>query len=508
MTRLRLILGDQLNPQHSWLKHPDPDVIYTLMEIRQETDYVLHHAQKILAIFAAMRDFAGQLTAMGHRVHYLNIGDSNNLQSLTANLDQLIAYFQADQFEYQLADEWRLDQQLQDYCLTLTIQYRACDSEHFFSSRRQAAEFFGSRSRWLMESFYRQMRIQHQILMENQKPVGGRWNFDSENRKPWSGSPSISRDQRKSHDHSLIWQAIVDAGVNSLGDPQAEDFRWPLNRTEALQQLEHFIVNDLQHFGDYQDAMSRQSWRLFHSLLSFALNCKMLNPREVVLHAEAAWRDGRVPLAAAEGFIRQILGWREYVRGIYWANMPTYTEHNHFGHTRPLPKWFWNAETKMNCLAASIDQTLQTAYAHHIQRLMIIGNFALLSGLDPKSVHHWYLGVYIDAFEWVELPNTLGMSQYADGGLLATKPYVSSAAYIDRMSDYCKGCHYQKKLRTGERACPFNALYWQFFIHHKPQLAQNHRLSMVFRQLERFSDTERVAIHDQAQFYLNHLDTL
>lgn len=392
MTRLRLILGDQLNPQHSWLKHPDPDVIYTLMEIRQETDYVLHHAQKILAIFAAMRDFAGQLTAMGHRVHYLNIGDSNNLQSLTANLDQLIAYFQADQFEYQLPDEWRLDQQLQDYCLTLIIQYRAFDSEHFFSSRRQAAEFFGSRSRWLMESFYRQMRIQHQILMENQKPVGGRWNFDSENRKPWSGSPSISRDQRKSHDHSLIWQAIVDAGVNSLGDPQAEDFRWPLNRTEALQQLEHFIVNDLQHFGDYQDAMSRQSWRLFHSLLSFALNCKMLNPREVVLQAEAAWRDGSVPLAAAEGFIRQILGWREYVRGIYWANMPTYTEHNHFGHTRPLPKWFWNAETKMNCLAASIDQTLQTAYAHHIQRLMIIGNFALLSGLDPKSVHHWYLG--------------------------------------------------------------------------------------------------------------------
>lgn len=508
MNCLRLILGDQLNPQHSWLKHPDPNVIYTLMEIRQETDYVLHHAQKILGIFAAMRDFAGQLLDMGHRVHYLCISDPNNLQSLTANLDVLIKHYQAEQFEYQLPDEWRLDQQLREYCLTLKIKSRVFDTEHFFSSRQHAAELFASRSRWLMETFYRRMRIQHQILLENQKPAGGRWNFDTENRRPWPGTPLINHDPRTSHNHSIIWEEIVNSGVASIGNARAKDFPWPLNRSEALQQLDHFIANNLPHFGDFQDAISRQSWRLFHSLLSFALNCKMLSPKEVVQRAEAAWRDGRAPLAATEGFIRQILGWREYVRGVYWAKMPAYAEYNAFGHSRPLPIWFWNAETHMNCLAAAIDQTLQYAYAHHIQRLMIIGNFALLSGLNPKAVHHWYLGIYIDAFEWVELPNTLGMSQYADGGMLATKPYVSSAAYIDRMSDYCKGCHYQKKLRFGDRACPFNALYWQFFIRHKEQLLNNPRLSMVFRNLERFSEAELVAINDQANFYLENLDNL
>ena len=492
MTTLRLILGDQLNPLHSWFAQTDSNTIYALMEIRQETDYVLHHAQKIIGIFAAMRDFAKYLATQNHCVHYLKIDDADNVQSLPANLDNLIQHYQIQRFEYQLPDEWRLDQQLQIYSRNLAIPSKAFDSEHFYCQRDEVAKLFGSRSHWLMEMFYRRMRVKHSVLLEdNQRPVGGQWNYDHGNRKAWSGSPSVPVDNRPRHDHKALWQSIVTAGVRSFGDADADDFRWPLNRAEALRQLDDFITDSLPHFGNFQDAMSRRSWRLFHSLLSFALNTKMLNPSEVVARTEVAYRQGHTPLAATEGFIRQILGWREYLRGVYWAKMPDYVGLNHFDHDRPLPSWFWSGDTQMNCLAAAIGQSLQYAYAHHIQRLMVIGNFALLAGLAPDAVHRWYLGVYIDAFEWVELPNTLGMSQFADGGLLATKPYVSSAAYIDRMSDYCKGCHYDKKVRTGDRACPFNTLYWHFFIRHRNKLKNNYRLGMVYPNLDRFSAAEQ-----------------
>jgi len=444
MTTIRLLLGDQLNIQHSWFRNVDKTKIYVLMEVRQETDYVLHHAQKILAIFAAMRDMARQLNELGHQVHYFKIDDPKNLHAIRANIDVLIAQYKADTVEYQAPDEWRLDQQLYQHGRISTIPWRMVDSEHFYTHRGQAADIFKGRKQWLMEYFYRQMRVQHQILMDDKKPVGDQWNFDHDNRKAWKGIPVEPVDIRTRHDHSALWQSIVNAGVASFGHAQENAFAWALNRQEALQQLEGFVENALPHFGDFQDAMHTKAWRLFHSLLSFALNVKMLTPHEVVKRAEDAYRAGQVPLAAAEGFIRQILGWREYIRGVYWANMPEYAEKNFFQHQRDLPQWFWTGKTKMNCLSHAITQSLEQAHAHHIQRLMVIGNFSLLVGLNPTAVHRWYLGVYIDAFEWVELPNTLGMSQFADGGLLATKPYVSSAAYIDKMSDYCKGCHYDK----------------------------------------------------------------
>ena len=356
---------------------------------------------------------------------------------------------------------------------------------------------------------YRRMRVKHGVLVDVAgKPAGGRWNFDSDNRKCWPGSPPVPVDVRLRHDHSALWGDIEAAGVASFGRAHASAFPWPLNRREALRQLDHFIAEGLPHFGDFQDAMSRQDGRLFHSLISFALNTKMLAPHEVVRAAEQAWRDGQVGLAAAEGFIRQILGWREYVREVYWAWMPDFVEHNTFGHTAPLPQWFWNGKTRMRCLALAIGQSLDQAYAHHIQRLMVIGNFALLAGLDPAAVHRWYLGVYIDAFEWVELPNTLGMSQFADGGLLATKPYVSSAAYIDRMSDYCKGCHYDRKARSGENACPFNALYWDFHLRHADRLAGNPRLAMLYRQLARFDPQAIAALRERAAELRRQLDNL
>ncbi|WP_329741276.1 cryptochrome/photolyase family protein [Dyella sp. A6] len=509
MTVLRLLLGDQLNANHSWFGRADPGMLYVLMEVRQETGYVLHHAQKILAIFAAMRDFAKHLASAGHRVCYLSIDDPHNLQSIPANLDRLIARHRVTAFEYLAPDEWRLDRQLADYAEALAIPAAMRDSEHFLTGRDEAAGFFGSRRRWTMESFYRRMRARHGVLMTSAgAPVGGRWNFDAENRKAWHGSPAEPAECRAMHDHRDLWAQIVAAGVDSFGEPRAEHLRWPLNRAEAVAQLDVFVDRALPYFGDYQDAMSERASRLFHSLLSFALNVKMLSPREVIDRAEQAWRDEAAPLAAVEGFIRQILGWREYVRGVYWARMPGYASSNVFGHDRELPGWFWTGDTQMNCLRHAIGQSLEHAHAHHIQRLMLVGNFALLAGLDPQQVHRWYLGIYIDAFEWVEMPNTLGMSQFADGGLLATKPYVSSAAYIHRMSDYCGGCRYRHAERSGERACPFNALYWDFLARNRGVLAGNPRLAMPYRQLDRMPDTRRDALRKRAAEVLDRLDAL
>ena len=508
-TTLRLILGDQLNIEHSWFRHRHDDVVYLLMEVRQETDYVLHHAQKIIAIFAGMRELARALANDGHRVHYLAIDDVQNRQSLPANLDWLLAHYQASEFEYQAPDEWRLDEQLATHARTLTVPARMVDSEHFYTRHDEAAQMFSGRKKWLMEHFYRQMRVKHRVLVDDDdQPSGGQWNYDHENRKSWPGTPAEPADLRILHDHSALWHTIVAAGVHSFGQPNASAFAWPLDRAQALQQLDDFIEHALPHFGQFQDAMSSKGWRLFHSLLSFALNVKMLNAREVVAKVEAAWRAERVPLAAAEGYIRQILGWREYIRGVYWSQMPGYAEHNVFGHERALPDWFWTGKTRMRCLATAIGASLEHAHTHHIHRLMVIGNFALLAGLDPAALHRWYLGVYIDAFEWVELPNTLGMSQFADGGLLATKPYVSSAAYIDRMSDYCKGCHYDKKLRIGERACPYNALYWDFFARNEQLLANNPRIGMVYPQLRKMDADAVAALQTQAASWREQLDQL
>lgn len=509
MTRLRLILGDQLNPSHSWFVRVEPDVVYILMEVRQETDYVLHHAQKVIAIFAAMRAFAAQLSDTGHRVEYLRISDTVNRQSFASNLDWLIAQYGATSLEWQSPDEWRLDLHLRSLAAQLTIPAHEVDSEHFYTQRDEAERLFRGKSRWLMEAFYRTMRQRHRVLLDaNGGPLGGRWNFDQDNRKAWRGTPPAPADARPLHDRRALWAEIEAAGVRTFGQPQAEALRWPASRAEALAQLGHFINDALPHFGSFQDAISTRGTRLFHSLLSFALNVKLLNPQEVVAAAETAFHAGHAPLAAVEGFVRQIIGWREYVRGVYWARMPGYADSNYFGHRRPLPHWFWTGKTKMYCLAHAIGQSLDMAYAHHIQRLMLTGNFALLAELDPHLVHQWYLGIYIDAFEWVELPNTLGMSQYADGGLLATKPYVSSAAYIHRMGNSCDSCHYDRKVRLGERACPFNALYWDFFLRHEDNLANNPRIGMAYQTLARMAESEKQAIQAQAAMWLAQIESL
>lgn len=501
-------MGDQLNAAHSWFGRTDDDVLYVMMEIKQETAYVLHHAQKVIAIFAAMRAFKDWLIAEGHQVVYLTISDPANNHDFNQNLNQLIQHQGIEHFDFQAPDEYRVDQILDTFASQLNIPFSKVNTEHFFTKRDEAASFFGDK-KWLMESFYRHMRVKHRVLLdENKKPAGGQWNYDKENRKKWTGKPNAPEDTRPNHDHSKLWDEIVSQDIATMGEPSATAFRWPINRAESLQMLDSFIDEYLVNFGAYQDAMHTDNFRLFHSLISFSLNVKMLSPVEVIEKAEQAYRQKNYPLAAVEGFIRQILGWREFVRGFYWAHMPEMGKANFFGHNKPLPSWFWDGNTKMNCLKHSIKQSLTHAYAHHIQRLMVIGNFALLMGFNPDAVHQWYLGIYIDAFEWVEMPNTLSMSQYADGGLLATKPYVSSASYMNKMGNYCGDCHYSYKMRVGENACPFNSLYWHFFQNNQARLANNPRLGIVNMQLAKMTEEDKSAISTQANLLIQNAEHL
>ena len=510
ITTVRLILGDQLNYNHSWYHRLDKHVLYVLMEVKEEATYVVHHAQKVIGIFAAMHNFSVFLTKKGHRVLHLLLDDSRNKQSITANLKWLMATTGASRLEYQLPDEYRLDEVLKQFAQKEQCDVNAVDSEHFLTSRDSFSEIFGDRKHYLMETFYRKMRLQYNVLLHDNKPLGGKWNYDHDNRKAFKGEVPVPPPYIFKHNYSSIWQAITRAGINTLGSPHADAFDWPTTRKQGLQVLDYFVKELLPHFGKYQDAMHTQFAFLFHSRLSFALNLKMIAPLEVIRKVEAEYSQfpERVSLEQAEGFIRQILGWREYVRGIYWKRMPYFAQENYFENQGVLPAWYWTGKTKMNCLKQAISQSLDMAYAHHIQRLMVTGNFALLAGVHPDEVDKWYLGIYIDAFEWVEMPNTRGMSQYADGGVLGSKPYVSAAAYIDKMSNYCKSCFYSKSLRYGDRACPFNSLYWNFYLDHYERLKGNHRIAMMLKLVDKMDSSERQKIREQASHYLNNLNDL
>jgi deoxyribodipyrimidine photolyase-related protein len=510
MKKLRLILGDQLNYNHSWYTEKNDATIYVLMEMRQETDYVAHHVQKIIAFFASMYNFADYLRKAGHQVVHLKINDSDNTQSLTDNLLHLFQNHGIEKFEYQLPDEYRLDVQLTDFCKTLNMPSEAFDSEHFMTTRDELATFFEGKKTYLMETFYRSMRKKYDIMMDGKDPEGGQWNYDAANRKPFKGDVKSVETALFDHDYRDILTEIDKAQVKYIGKADAQHFTWATSRKEALQVLDFFLKNLFANFGNYQDAMHTQHWSLFHARISFALNAKILSPLEVVQAAVEYWRAHKdnVSIEQCEGFIRQIIGWREYMRGVYWAKMPEYAQLNYFNHTRSLPTWFWTGETKMNCLKHAVGQSLDHAYAHHIQRLMVTGNFALLAGIHPDEVDKWYLGVYIDAIEWVEITNTRGMSQFADGGIVGTKPYVSSANYVDKMSNYCTGCYYKKTEKLGEKACPFNSLYWHFYERNRDLLERNPRIGMMYQILKKMNPDEKAKIMEQAEGYLAILDDL
>jgi deoxyribodipyrimidine photolyase-related protein len=510
MKTLRLILGDQLNSKHSWFRRRDNDVAYLMMEARQETDYAQHHIQKIVGFFTAMRAFARYLEAKGHHVIYIRLDDPGNTQSISDNVRAIIEREHFERFEYLLPDEYRLDHQLRELSDALAVDCAADDTEHFLAARSELRDFFRNRKRYPMESFYRHMRRSLGILMDGRQPVTGRWNYDAENRRPFDPKVAPPRPMEFGHDVRDIWRLVQSQRIKTMGTIDPMRFAWPVDRKEAIRMLGFFLRHCLVNFGTYQDAMSAEHISLFHSRLSFALNTKMLSPLEVVNGTLKYWQSHRrdIGIAQVEGFIRQIIGWREFMRGVYWAEMPGYRSMNFFGQKGRLPQWYWTGKTAMNCLKHVIGQSLRHAYAHHIQRLMVAGNFALLAGVDPDEVDNWYLGVYIDAIEWVETTNTRGMSQFADGGIVATKPYIASANYINRMSDYCDACPYHHSLRYGEYACPFNSLYWDFLMRHRGKLRSNPRMAVMYRTIDRMGSTERQRITEQAASYKRQLDIL
>lgn len=511
---LRLVLGDQLNASHSWFALTNPQVLYVMCELRSETDYAPHHIQKVVAFFMAMRLFSEELLAAGHRVHYVRLDDEANTGAFADELWRIREATGATAWSWQLPDEWRLDAQMQEIAQQWTakgFQANAVDSEHFLTKRTDLAVHFAGKKTYLMESFYRMMRRKFNVLMEpGDSPSGGEWNYDATNRKKLPKGHVPPHPMLFDRDAKEVVDMLTEQGVQTVGEIDTRSLGWPVTRAECLALLDHFIAEQLPRFGDFQDAMTLDSWAVYHSRLSFGMNVKLISPWEVIQAIEGCWRENpdHADITQIEGFIRQILGWREYMRGIYWAKMPDYAQLNFFGHERKLPRWFWTGETNMACLRHAIRQTLDHAYAHHIQRLMVTGNFALLAGIHPDEVDAWYLGVYIDAIEWVEMPNARGMSQFADGGIVGTKPYVASANYMKKMGPYCSGCRYQAKEKTGPDSCPLNSLYWQFYDRNRDRLVRNPRIGMAYRTWDKMDAQKRAEILETAANHLENLESL
>jgi deoxyribodipyrimidine photolyase-related protein len=500
---LRFVLGDQLTRGVSSLADLDParDIVL-MVEVEAEARYVPHHKQKIAFLLAAMRHFAQALRAEGIRVDYVRLNEAGNTQSFTGELARAVERHAPASVIVTEPGEWRVREMMADWAETLPVPVHIREDDRFFCSHAEFAALGRARKTGRMEFFYREMRRRTGLLMRGDAPEGGQWNFDPENRRSLPRGLRVPSRRRFTPD--ALTREVIDLVAARFGGHfgDLEPFGWAVTRADALRALDHFIEDTLPGFGDYQDAMKAGEDFLFHSLISPYLNCGLLTAREVCARAEEAFRSGAAPINAVEGFIRQILGWREFVRGLYWAEMPGYAGSNHLGATRDLPAMYWTGDTPMRCMAECIGATRRHAYAHHIQRLMVTGNFALLAGVAPAQIEEWYLAVYADAFEWVELPNVHGMVMHADGGRLGSKPYAASGAYIDRMSDYCTGCAFDPKIKRGPGACPFNYLYWNFLIENETVLSANPRLAMPYRTLARMPAAQRTEIVADATAFL------
>ena len=508
---LVIVLGDQLDPDSSAFDDFDPVLDRVWMaEVAAESTHVWSSKPRIALFLAAMRHFADALREAGRPLLYQRLDEDGAAPDLASALRAAIASLGPERLVMTAPGDWRVLQSLRAVARDAGLELELRDDRHFYTTVRDFAAHAKGRKTLRLEYFYRELRKRHDILMEGGKPLGGQWNFDAENRGSFDAGGPCDVPEPTRFEPDALTREVLDLVESRFADhPGSLDaFAWPVTRAQALEALTCFVRERLPLFGRYQDAMwPGQPW-LYHAHLSAALNLKLLDPREVVATAVEAHEDGKAPLAAVEGFVRQILGWREYVRGIYWTRMPDYFESNALAADADLPAFYWTGETDMYCLADTIGQTLEFGYAHHIQRLMVTGLYALLLGVEPKQVHQWYLAVYVDAVEWVELPNTLGMSQFADGGLMASKPYAATGQYIDRMSGYCKGCRYDPKQRIGESACPFTTLYWDFLIRHADKLRENPRMALQVRNLERLDGSEKTAIRERAEFFRDRKSSL
>ncbi|MFN5608751.1 MAG: cryptochrome/photolyase family protein [Holosporales bacterium] len=507
MTVLRLILADQLSASISSLHGVDKaqDTVM-LCEVMEEARYVPHHPKKIAFLFSAMRHFAAELEESGVRVRYIKLDDASNTGSFTGEVQRAAKELKPSRLIVTEPGEYRVLDMMKGWHEKLGIPVEIVSDTRFLATHAEFDAWAQGKKQFRMEFFYREMRKKYAILMQpDGKPSGGAWNYDKENRKP--PTVGMTSPPRLSHKKSAITQDVLalvkDTFSHHFGT--LEPFFYAVTRKQALMELDHFVTRILPNFGDYQDAMVAGEPYLYHSLLSSYLNAGLLLPLEICQKAEAAYRASKAPLNAVEGFIRQILGWREYIRGIYWHFMPEYGQRNTLNATHPLPDFYWGATTHMFCVAESVRHTRDHAYSHHIQRLMITGNFALLAGLDVKAVQAWYLAVYSDAYEWAEMPNTLGMALFGDGGVVASKPYAASGKYIHRMSNYCETCTFDPDEMTGEKACPFNALYWDFLVRHEQKFRRNQRMPYVFSTWDKFTPEKQKAIRAQAALSLQKM---
>jgi len=507
MTSLRLILGDQLSTSLPTLKNVDKvNDIVLMCEVMAEATYVKHHKKKIAFVFSCMRHFAIELESQGYRVRYVALDSLYNTQSFDGEVARAIQDLKPSRLIVTEPGEYRVLKMMQNWQSRFALPVDILPDTRFLTNHAEFSQWTAGKKQLRMEYFYRDMRRKHNILIEkNSEPVGGQWNYDKENRKPPSGSMKTTK--RVTHKKSDITRSVLQLVKERFFDHfgTLEPFNFAVTKDQALLELRHFIVELLPNFGDFQDVMVAGEPYLYHSLISSYINIGLLLPLEVCHMAEHAYREGKAPLNAVEGFIRQILGWREYIRGIYWHHMPDYAGLNTLQATIPLPDFYWTTETKMFCMAEALRHTRDHAYSHHIQRLMITGNFGLLAGLDVHAVQSWYLTVYADAYEWVEMPNTLGMALFGDGGIVASKPYAASGKYIDRMSNYCKSCRYDPTLTTGEDACPFNALYWDFIARHQDKLRSNQRMPYVLSTWKKFGAKKQNIIRQQAVLIIQQM---
>lgn len=506
MSSIRLILWDQLSEFISSLKGYNPVTDIILMcEVWNEATYVKHHKKKIAFIFSAMRHFSVVLKKQGCNVEYTTLDDPDNTGSFNGEVKRMLSKYNVDRIVVTHPGEYRVLENIQVLENELNILVEIREDDRFLCSPNEFSSWASGRKQLRMEYFYREMRKKYDILMEANSPIGGKWNYDSENRKPPKEGLTIPPPYIGKVDD--ITQEVISLTSerfdNHFGD--IEPFYFAVTRADALKVLDQFIEQRLPRFGDYQDAMIQGEPWMYHSHISFYLNCGLLLPLECVKAAETAYNQEKAPLNAVEGFIRQIIGWREYVRGIYWLKMPHYSTENFFEANRKLPDFYWTANTKMNCLSQCVLETKKNAYAHHIQRLMVLGNFALLAGIDPKDVNEWFLIVYADAYEWVELPNVSGMILFADGGYLASKPYAAGGSYINKMSDYCKSCSFKVTKKNGPDACPFNYLYWDFLARNREKLAGNHRIGMMYKTFDRMGEEKQRAISDDSKRFFGSM---
>lgn len=500
---LRFILGDQLSHGICSLSDSNPATDVVLMcEVRREATRVRHHKKKIAFIFSAMRHFSAELEDKGYRVDYIRYDDPKNACSFSSELEQALKRHQPEKVVVTEPSEFAVLEEVNGWTSKFDTPIEIRPDDRFLCTQARFAEWAEGRKQLRMEFFYREMRRAHNILMDDGEPAGGQWNYDAENRKPPKDGLEIPPTYESKPDATTqeVLTLVAKEFDDHFGD--LEPFHFAVTAEQARHALKQFIAERLCSFGDYQDAMLEGEPWMYHSHLSFYLNCGLLTAIECIEAAEAAYRKGQAPLNAVEGFIRQILGWREYVRGLYWLKMPHYASENFLNAQLSLPDFFWNAKTQMNCLRQCVLETKENAYAHHIQRLMVIGNFALLAGLSPDEVNEWFWIVYADAYQWVELPNVSGMILFADGGLLASKPYAASGAYIKRMSNYCDGCSYKVAKKNGPSACPFNYLYWNFLLTHQDRLSKNPRMGMPYRTLSRMQPEKVQTIREDSERFL------